>query len=174
MSCQWPRLQTPSGMRSNLLAAGLSAAPPRTAPCHCRCGKLCKQIFQQFSCSGSGPSGIFTGWVRSDSQRWMGELVALDPQRTTVQVAESGVATVTLEGGAATITAPEPVTTTRRVRFQPKLEFFRQVGCQQGSFVQRQLVSLYGWSRAAKPRRSDHTRDAAMLLFFVSCPRVDP
>ena len=107
----------------------------------------------------------------------MGELVALDPQRTTVQVAESGVATVTLEGGAATITAPEPVTTTRRelrVRFQPKLEFFREVGCQQGSFVQRQLVSLYGWSRAAKPRRSDHTRDAAMLLFFVSCPRVDP
>ncbi len=46
----------------------------------------------------------------------MGELVALDPQRTTVQVAESVVATVTLEGGAATITAPEPVTTTRRVR----------------------------------------------------------
>ena len=39
----------------------------------------------------------------------MGELVALDPQRTTVQVAESGVATVTLESGAATITAPEPV-----------------------------------------------------------------
>ena len=104
----------------------------------------------------------------------MGELVALDPQRTTVQVAESGVATVTLEGGAATITAPKPVTTTRRVRFQPKLEFFREVGCQQGSFVQRQLVSLYGWSREAKPRRSDHTRDAAMLLFFVSCPRVDP
>ena len=45
-----------------------------------------------------GPSGIFTGWVRSDIQRWMGELVALDPQRTTVQVAESGVVTVTLEG----------------------------------------------------------------------------
>ena len=109
MSCQWSRLQTPSGMRSNLLAAGLSAAPPRTAPCHCRCGKLCKQIFQQFSCSDSGPSGIFTGWVRSDSQRWMGELVALDPQRTTVQVAESGIVTVTLESGAATITAPEPV-----------------------------------------------------------------
>ena len=38
----------------------------------------------------------------------MGELVPLDPERTTVQVAD-GVATVTLAGGAATITAPESI-----------------------------------------------------------------
>ena len=78
----------------------------------------------------------------------MGELVALDPQRTTVQVAESGVATVAVEGGAATITAPEPA----------KGSFSAQIGVFQGGGMSTGIVRS---EAVSKPIRLESGGEAA-------------